>query len=249
MREDAQPRHPEIGPINAHRNSGDHPAMNSRGKEIVILLYSFAIAACIAAPVAAQAGRDKPAVERTPGRLWRLYPLDPEAGGKDQIPQTGNEVPAPGQTTFPDDVESRRQPEGAPNESAGSSALTVAITLACAAALSIILLLRRAGWGATKPEVRIRAQAPEEPSAPAAPELSLVRVHLRDGRKMEGAVKHVATQDSSVLLLDVVDISDAEGQKREPQPIDAFVPLVEVERIESIDEKDSHRDDARGRPQ
>jgi hypothetical protein len=65
---------------------------------------------------------------------------------------------------------------------------------------------------------------------------NLVRVHLRDGRVVEGEVRRAATHDCPVLLLDVVDLSDAQGQKTDPEPLYAFVPLAEVEHIETIGE-------------
>jgi hypothetical protein len=55
---------------------------------------------------------------------------------------------------------------------------------------------------------------------------------------MEGAVKYAPTTDTPVLLLDVTDVSDAEGHRHNPGPFDAFVPLVEIEHVESLAERD-----------
>jgi hypothetical protein len=84
-------------------------------------------------------------------------------------------------------------------------------------------------------------------SLKVSPEPSRVRVHLRDGGMMEGAVKHAPTRDSPVLLLDVVGVSDAEGKKRDPEPVDGFVPLVEIEYVESIEYMDERTPNPRRR--
>ena len=70
-------------------------------------------------------------------------------------------------------------------------------------------------------------------------ERSHVRVHLRDGRVVEGSVKRAATHDQPVLLLDIVNVADAAGHETEPEPLDAFLPLAEVGQIETIGEVDS----------
>lgn len=234
--------------------------MNTVGKGIAAVVFGLVIGGLLVAPAASQERREKEAVERKPDNLWRLYPLDPGEGRKGQMPGTRIDAPVPAPPSRANDGESGGQGNVVREDEVSSSPslLLIAITLGCAGALLVILAVRRAlrpapSGQATKGSIRTVSEArpasetaPTQGSADLPAEmpsgLSLVRVHLRDGHKVEGAVKHVSTGDSPVLLLDVVNVSDAEGQKRDPEPFDAFVSLVEVERIESIDDTD-----ARGR--
>lgn len=231
--------------------------MNTVGKRIAAVVFGLVITGLLVAPAASQERREKEAVEREPDDLWRLYPLDPEEGRKGQMPRTQIDAPVPAPTSRANDGAPGGQGDVVREDEVSSSPslLFIAIALGCAGALLVILAVRRAmrpapSGQATKESIRTVPEA--RPASETAPKqdaadlsaaipsgLSLVRVHLRDGQKMEGAVKHAPTGDSPILLLDVVNVSDAEGQKRDPEPFDAFVPLVEVERIESIDETDA----------
>ena len=234
--------------------------MSSAGKGIAIVCFGLGIAGLLVAPAASQTKREKEAVERKLDKLWRLYPLDPEEGRKGQRAGTRSDAPAPASPFPANDGESGGRGEVTPDDEVSSrpSPLAIAITLGCVGALLLILSIRRtlrsvAPTHATSRSIESVSEAhPASETAPTQvvadltaqmrPELRLVRVHLKDGRRVEGAVKLVATQDSPVLLLDVVDVTDAEGRKRDPEPFEAFVPLVEVARIETID--DMHERDA-----
>ena len=146
--------------------------------------------------------------------------------------------------------------EGAKGGEAGSGAwpVLVAIVLGGAGALLIASTVRRAlrpgpqfhivgtqtasGAGPVS-EQQAPARDTADDSAEPEPEPGRVRVHLRDGRTMEGAVKYAPTSDTPVLLLDVIDVSDAEGHRHDPGPLDAFVPLVEIEHVEALEERDA----------
>jgi hypothetical protein len=219
---------------------------------ISIVVVGVGIAGLLIAPAVSQARREERAVERKPEELWRLYPLDPEAERKDQSTRA-QASPSPGPVN---EERSEGRGEVSPEDGAGSGASAlIAITFGGVGAVLIVMTFRRAMRPATRTHSPIRrtqsVSGPEpvsEPQAPAQdvadpslekqPEPGLVRVHLKDGRTMKGAVKHGPTRDSPVLLLDVVDVSDAQGHKRDPEPLDAFVPLVEIGHIEAIDDTD-----------
>jgi hypothetical protein len=238
--------------------------MNTIGKGIAAVVFGLVIGGLLVAPAASQERREKEAVERKPDNLWRLYPLDPGEERKGQMPRMQIDAPEPVPPPRANDGGPGGQGEVAreDGESSSPSLLLIATTLGCAGALLVTLAARRAMRPAPSAQATnrsIRTVSEAHPASETAPTqgaadlpaempsgLNLVRVHLRDGHKVEGAVKHVPTGDSPVLLLDVVNVSDAEGQKRDPEPFDAFVSLVEVEHIESIDDTDARGHDVMG---
>jgi hypothetical protein len=223
--------------------------VNSVKSGIVTVVLGVGIAGLLITTALSQAGREEQAEKQKPQELWRQYPLDPEAERKGQGSRAQTS-----QSPSPADEE---RSDGRGEVASGSSSwpLLIAIAFGGAGALLIVMTVRRVlrpdppthanGSIQTVSEARpvSQSQAPAQdmadPSVETQPEPGLVRVHLRDGRTMAGAVKHAPTQDSPVLLLDVVDVSDAQGHKRDPEPLDAFVPLVEIEHVESIDETDA----------
>jgi len=227
--------------------------MNFVRKGLAIVVLGLGIAVLIVGPAASQTEREREAVERKPNELWRLYPLDPEVGrkGRTQSDVPVSSSPAPAQKA---DGRGEVAPEDARSSIAWPS--LIAVTLGFAGAVLAVLRSRRPGpstqatmqniqtdSGARPDSEPAPADVEADPSSEMRPEPSLVRVHLRDGRMMEGAVKHAPTRDSPVLLLDVVGVSDAEGKKRDPEPFDEFVPLVEIEHVESIERADEHTPD------
>lgn len=230
--------------------------MNSARKGIAIVILSFGIVGLIVGSAASQTERDREEVERKPNELWRLYPLDPEVGRKSR---TQSDVAVSPSAAPAQELNGRSEvaPEGAGSSTAWP--WLIAVTLGFAGALLAVLAVRRSprpgpSTPATMQNIQTDSGArPDSEPAPAdveadpplerRPEPSLVRVHLRDGRMMEGAVKQAPTRDSPVLLLDVVGVSDAEGEKRDPEPFDEFVPLVEIEHVESIEHTDERTPD------
>lgn len=228
--------------------------MNSVRSGISIFVVGVGIAGLLIAPAVSQARREERAVKRKPEELWRLYPLDPEAERKRQSTRAqASPSPAPA-----NEERSEGRGEVSPEDRAGSGpwALLLAIAFGGAGAVLIVMTVRRALRPAPRTHSALRRtqsvpgsdpvsepQAPSQdvadPSLETQPEPGLVRVHLTDGRTMKGAVKHAPTRDNPVLLLDVVDVSDAQGHKRDPEPLDAFIPLVEIGHIESIDDTDA----------
>jgi hypothetical protein len=199
-------------------------------------------------------------------RLWRLYPLDPEAKQENPAPRSKNETPAQAPPVSSDGG----QPNGRdaatidPDEGGMSAiALLVVLTLLSVGLLSIGLVARRSTWGAstTASPGRRTERAAEGVQPRAEPHLqwfrarsamqqpeerSHVRVHLRDGRVVEGNVKRAATRDQPVLLLDIDHVADAAGQQTDPEPLDAFLPLAEVGHMETIDKVDSSGSNSAG---
>ena len=244
--------------------------MNSHLRSVAVVVLSLCIIGLLAAPAVARSQPEDDSRDRNLERLWRLYPLDPEAG--QQGPPTRTEIDTPEQAPpVPSEREQSRRPDEATRDDGqvGSSAILLLVTLALLSLISLLIVLvaRRRGRPAPAarhgvPEIlgplagkhhHVELSLPQQPAgrspvhSPA--EFSLVRVHLRDGRIVKGAVKHAATQDSPVLLLDVVDVSDAEGHKADPDPLDSFVPLAEVEDIETIGEADTPTSHVTERPQ
>ena len=228
--------------------------MNSVRKRLAIVILSLGIAALIVGPAASQTQRDREE-EGKPNELWRLYPLDPEVGGRGRTQRDVLVTPS-----FAPAQESNGRTEVAPEEAGNSIAwpwLTAA-TLVAAGALVVMAVRRNSRLDPSTQNAMRNIQTDSGPPPDSGPapgdvqgvpplemphELSRVRVHLRDGGMMEGAVKHAPTRDSPVMLLDVVGVSDAEGKKRDPEPFDEFVPLVEIEHVESIERADEHTPD------
>ncbi len=220
--------------------------MNFVRTGLAIVVLGLGIACLIVGPAAAQTERDREEGQRKPNELWRLYPLDPEVGRKGRAQ---NDVLVPPSPVPTQELNGRSEVA----QDAGSLVAwpwLVAVTLAFAGALAVPAMRRglrlNASPQATMQDIQTDLGArPDVVSAPAeveadslpemSPDASLVRVHLRDGRMMDGAVKHAPTRDSPVLLLDVVGVSDAGGSRRDPEPFEEFIPLVEIEHVESID--------------
>ena len=231
--------------------------MNSVRRGLAIVVLSLGIAGLIVGPAASQTERNGEK-EGKPKELWRLYPLDPEVGREGR---TQSDV-----SVTPPSLAPARELNGlsdvAPEDAGSPSAWPwlTAVTLASAGALAIVAVRRNRRPGSFTQvaiqDIQTDSGAPpdfepgppdveEDPSLEMPLELSRVRIHLRDGGMMEGAVKHAPTRDSPVMLLDVVGVSDAEGKKRDPEPFDEFVPLVEIEHIESIEHNGKRTPDPR----
>jgi hypothetical protein len=228
------------------------------------VVMGLCVVGLLTAPAAAQSQRDDGERKR-PERLWRLYPLDPEAG---QEEGRGRRSPIDVQDSeppIPSNREQTRGPDGATRERGGAGSSAIPILFALTLLSSGIVLIGLVAWRRRSParaprhglketpgvakyrRVEPFAHAPSvRPSTQPPADTDLVRVHLRDGRVVEGEVKQAATHDRPVLLLDVVDVSDANGQKTDPEPPDAFVPLAEVEQIEIIEEGPRDSAPARG---
>jgi hypothetical protein len=72
-----------------------------------------------------------------------------------------------------------------------------------------------------------------------------VRVHLADGRAIEGWKRESHTRDQRVLMLDVERVLDAKGEETPSRPLDSFVLPPQVDHIELLDEQDETRAGAR----
>jgi hypothetical protein len=220
---------------------------------VTVVVMGLCIVGLLTAPAAAQSQRQDDGRNEKPERLWRLYPLDPEAGQEDRSQRTKIDTQDPASPISSNREQSRRPDGVTPDRDrprSNTMPLLTAFTLLCLGSLLIGLVVRRVrkpapasrhGFKEISEAVvyhlveEPRPQAPSgRPSAQQSAETGLVRVHLRDGRVVEGEVRHAATHARPVLLLDVVGVSDAQGKKTEPEPLGAFVSFAEVEHIETI---------------
>jgi hypothetical protein len=63
-----------------------------------------------------------------------------------------------------------------------------------------------------------------------------VRIHLLDGRRIEGWKKSGrVSQDNRVIVLDVDNVYDSSGHRMASTPLDSFVLPPQVDHIESLD--------------
>ena len=62
-----------------------------------------------------------------------------------------------------------------------------------------------------------------------------VRVHLHDGRRIEGWKKDSRARDQKVLILDVENVYDPAGNRVGPTALDRFLLPPQIERIERLD--------------
>jgi Family of unknown function (DUF6338) len=228
-----------------------------RLKRVGLAVVVLGLIGLLTTPAGAQT-RDDDEGKQKLERLWRLYPLDPEAEQEDRAPRSKNDTPAQAPPVSSDGEQPKERDAATIDQDEGGMsaiALLVALTLLSVGLLSIGLVARRSTWGAStespgrrteraavgvQPRAERHLEGFRARSAMQQPEeRSHVRVHLRDGRVVEGSVKRAATHDQPVLLLDIVHVADAAGQETDPEPLDAFLPLAEVGHMETIDEVNS----------
>lgn len=81
---------------------------------------------------------------------------------------------------------------------------------------------------AAGPSVRIPTRA--------GPDREHVRIHLHDGRRIEGWKKSErVSEDNRVIVLDVENVYDSSGREVARTPLDSFVLPPQVDHIESLD--------------
>jgi hypothetical protein len=89
----------------------------------------------------------------------------------------------------------------------------------------------------TIPERSIAAIGPP-PRVPArvGPDREHVRIHLHDGRQIEGWKKSGrVSEDNRVIVLDVESVHDSSGRELATTPLDSFVLPPQVDHIESLE--------------
>jgi hypothetical protein len=237
---------------------------------LAVVIYGAGAGAAAATPpwhpgIAAQvdddgerARRRRPRPARTPDPkpLWSLYPLDAEANTPPGPPEQAPEPAVPAQGAVPG-----VQPAGEErSREAPLWAWTGVVAVLIAVALGFATRARRrpqlAGAAPSRstpsPEVAAPPSAagtpPAEPArARASPEIARehVRVHLLDGRRIEGWRRGAPTSDRRVIVLDVDEVYDATGERVESRPLDSFLLPPQVERIELLDAPSGGRRDAR----
>jgi hypothetical protein len=221
-------------------------------------------------------GRDKEEDARSLNELWRLYPLNPEAGegppaeAGEEPPAAAEEAPAPTPTTTPTlspSATARAVDPPAARDATGTRTRDRTPWLvglgAGAALLTIVGLLlrrRRAAPGELAPEVSARTAAvadaggspPQARVANAAgpagvrgpvsspKESDVVRVHLRDGRCVQGRLRGTAGRGGRVLLIDPETVHDRAGNELEVRSVDSFVPGSLIESVEHLAETGVH---------
>jgi hypothetical protein len=68
-----------------------------------------------------------------------------------------------------------------------------------------------------------------------------VRVWVRNGRCVEGWRRQGLSRDARVLLLDVAVVYDSHGNETPTTPLDSFLPVSLVDRVETLGEPASRR--------
>jgi hypothetical protein len=214
------------------------------------------LAILLALPSAASAQEsDRRRDRRVPDELWNVYPLNPVQKSPTPRPTSAStpaigpeeEAVAPPQTTS---TETETTSDG--------GAPLVPLTLAAlllAVAAGTWVVVRRTSRPAPAPEPSWNplpsppAVAPSAPPDPPERVIDLrerplttpngtgqhVRVHLNDGRCIEGWKKDSRASDQRVLILDIDAVYDAEGRELVSTPLDRFLLPPQIERIEPLD--------------
>jgi hypothetical protein len=218
-------------------------------RAFVVTVAAAGLIVSLASAATAQDKRQRDEPGRKITRLWRLYPLDPESEERAKNANPPSQIPVERPTPAPEEASvsepaaesppirdrDRAEPRG------GVAGLIAgAVAFVGLAVFAGLLLLRRRGTVVPASRVPPRptlseglpaAEPDQEPTEPRR----VVRLQLKDGRVVKGRLRQPLSTDRPVLLIDVVDASDAEGRPSEPEPTDSFVPLAEVERIEGME--------------
>ena len=202
-----------------------------------------------------QRGRRSP----DPTGLWSLYPLDPEAAETPvpRLEESADEGLQQGELTEGDRLQEPVGGSALTPEDSGGAPGEVVVVLGGVAVLATI----GAGWMLAARRSKLPAPATQSVrlgTSPAAgaraappPEVpgivrEHVRVHLSDGRSVEGWKRGSFTQEHRVLVLDVDDVFDASGTKVPSTPLDSFLLPPQIRRIELVDDPAVSSQDAPG---
>jgi hypothetical protein len=227
--------------------------VSGRGRAGAVALL-LAILVALPSPTAAQES-DRPRDPRVPDELWNLYPLNPLQNSPTPTPTSAatpaigpqEEAVAPPQTTS-------TESEAAPGDGPAVVPLIVAAALLGLAAATWIVVRRTArpapapqpSWN---PPPSPPIVTPSAPSDPPERVIDLrdrplttangtgqhVRVHLHDGRCIEGWKKDSRASDQRVLILDIDAVYDEQGRELVSTPLDRFLLPPQIERIEPLD--------------
>ena len=180
--------------------------------------------------------------------LWELYPIDPASPGTPlPTPDSRLEERDPGEVPAELEGESSEGGQGSPS-SRDAPWVPAGMLLAVGAAGAAAALL----WRRSRREPRPGRPLHRLPRAGATPERGPplrasgrdngavdrehVRVHLRDGRRIDGWRKGEGlSEDSRVIVLDVESVHDSAGMELASTPLDSFVLPLQIERIEKLD--------------
>jgi len=92
--------------------------------------------------------------------------------------------------------------------------------------------------GSVEDEPRSAAATPDESLGEPEPMVDRehVRVHLFDGRVVEGYKRGNYSKENRVLVLDVDAVYDANGSEVPSTPLDSFLLPPQIDRIEALDQ-------------
>jgi hypothetical protein len=203
-------------------------------------------------PLASQGEPDpkEPKSGRGVRELWELYPIDPASPGTPlPTPDARLEERDPGEGPAEREGESSDGGQGSPSGRDAPWVPAGMLLAVGAAGGAAALLWRRSrreprpGSSGHVPHRLPRAGAtPERPPLRAsgrrngAGDREHVRVHLRDGRRIDGWRKDDGlSEDSRVIVLDVESVHDSAGMELASTPLDSFVLPLQIDRIEKLD--------------
>jgi hypothetical protein len=195
-----------------------------------------------------------------PTPLWSLYPLNPAVSGTPAAPpEEATDLTARSQeaTTEGDAVPSSGSTDDGMLLLAGAGAAALLLV----AGLVWLAARRRttpsrvgagaASTGAASPRAAAAAAPPSTngPAPAAAQPLAIarehVRVHLSDGRSIEGWRRGSYSTDQRVVVLDVDNVYDAAGNKVAATPLDSFLLPPQIARIERFESPGPSQNDSR----
>lgn len=195
-----------------------------------------------------------------PSELWSLYPLNPEEAVTPKPPLEEPQDPAD-ESLQQGELTSDEPAAGTSLPPAGSDRPDPVIFVALGGVALVLLVA--VGWlfsrrraspatavaetGSTSPTEPLAQSShsavagsagAEDPRPPDAPPISKehIRVHLSDGRSIEGWKRGSYSADHRVLVLDVDDVYDSSGAKVASTPLDSFLLPPQIQRVELLDD-------------
>jgi hypothetical protein len=217
-------------------------------------------------PVSEAASSKKERKRPGVSKLWSLYPMNPAAGRTPLPTPTAEgpsdeTLAAPVERTPPTDVRAAALEQRRREEAAGSPGEASPWTRGAGVAALGLVVVGAAWWVNGRRGRRAALAGPaaaqrlsgvnEQPTLPSAPRVTLrskrapggvtadrehVRIHLQDGRRIEGWKKGGwISEDERVLVLDVESVHDRAGHAVDTTPLDSFVLPPQIERIEKLD--------------
>jgi hypothetical protein len=187
--------------------------------------------------------------------LWKLYPIDPASKGTPLPTPTidvgyapTKKTPAPSEPAVSGGSSSASD---ASESGSGRWLIGGAVAIVAAGAAIALVVVRRSGGlphpaqvasmpasraRGDRPVGRLPVGRPRPRNNGGPPAREHVRVHLHDGRRIEGWRKRgPVAEDNRVLVLDVDGVYDSAGRALATTPLDSFVLPPQIDRIEKLE--------------